>query len=134
MPTILDMCGVPIHERVQGQSLVPLVRGETDRVRDWAVSSHTMIQDDQCRSPATLYTSEWIYVNGGDEGPHKLYARQTDPDERNDLAESDPDALAEMHQRYLDMLRSIDCPDALVAGRQSPDRRPGAETVMPKFI
>jgi len=33
MPTILDLCGIPIPVEVQGKSMLPLIRGEIDRIR-----------------------------------------------------------------------------------------------------
>jgi len=40
MPTLLDLAGIDIPAGVHGHSLLPLVRGEQDRVRDWAYASH----------------------------------------------------------------------------------------------
>jgi arylsulfatase A-like enzyme len=33
-PTILDICGIPIPEKMQGKSMLPLIRGESDRLYD----------------------------------------------------------------------------------------------------
>ena len=40
MPTLLDLMGLEIPSGVHGHSLLPLVRGEQPRVRDWAYASH----------------------------------------------------------------------------------------------
>ncbi len=40
MPTLLDMMDFDIPSGVHGHSLLPLVRGEQQRVRDWAYASH----------------------------------------------------------------------------------------------
>jgi arylsulfatase A-like enzyme len=40
MPTLLDLVGIEIPSGVHGHSLLPLVRGEQERVRDWAYASH----------------------------------------------------------------------------------------------
>lgn len=40
MPTLLDMMGLDIPSGVHGHSLLPLIRGEQQRVRDWAYASH----------------------------------------------------------------------------------------------
>ncbi|MFQ6095558.1 MAG: sulfatase [Candidatus Bathyarchaeia archaeon] len=34
MPTILDICDIPIPEKVQGRSMLPLVRGELEKLHD----------------------------------------------------------------------------------------------------
>ena len=33
-PTILDLCGVPIPKEIQGKSMLPVIRGESDRLHD----------------------------------------------------------------------------------------------------
>jgi arylsulfatase A-like enzyme len=134
MPTIMELYGLPIPERVQGSSMGELMRGETDKLRDWAISSHTMIQDDECRSPATLYTDRWAYLFGGDEVEHRLYDRLSDPEELSDITSENPDALSEAHEMYNDVLRQIESPAERVDGRKSSDPRPGARGIMPKFI
>ena len=41
MPTLLDVCELPVPDRVDGSSLMPLIRGETDRLnREYLHSEH----------------------------------------------------------------------------------------------
>ena len=77
--TILDLAGVKAPSRVQGLSLLPVIRGERKRLRDFAVSSLTYVTDDKVRCPTCFRTRESLYVYGGDEWPSELYDLQADP-------------------------------------------------------
>jgi len=99
MPTVLDLLGVPptlqLHYKgpirltfpqdrtlrttevtLHGQSLMPLVRGEAERIRDFTVTAHHGAE-------WTLRTDEWTYMLPlrGDRQP-QLYNRAADPAEQ----------------------------------------------------
>ena len=99
MPTVLDLLDVPptlqLHYKgpirltfpqdrtlrtseitLHGQSLMPLVRGEADSIRDFTVTAHHGAE-------WTLRTDEWTYMLPlrGDRSP-QLYNRATDPAEQ----------------------------------------------------
>ena len=40
-PTILDLCGIPIPREMQGRSMLPVIRGEADRLHDWIFVEQT---------------------------------------------------------------------------------------------
>jgi len=40
-PTILDLCGIPIPTKMQGRSMLPVIRGESDRLHDWIFVEQT---------------------------------------------------------------------------------------------
>ena len=40
-PTILDLCGIPIPTKMQGKSMLPVIRGEADRLNDWIFVEQT---------------------------------------------------------------------------------------------
>jgi len=134
MPTILDFAGVPIPDRVQGKSLLPILRGEADHLRDWAISSLTCVQDEACRSPSTLITDEWSYLYGGDEAPHGLFHLPTDPNEEHDRFAAEEALARELHKQYLGVLREIGCPPERIEGRRSWDHRSEARRVEVKYI
>ena len=112
VPTILDVLGQPPMALVQGRSLGPLLRGETDRHRASVFSEY--LQDHK----AMVRTDRWKYVftTGAHDlalgyetgfGPpgitHRLYDMAEDPGEQHDLA-SDPHhsgVLALMQQEML---------------------------------
>lgn len=96
MPTILDVCGVSHPEELQGQSLVPLLRGKTKRGREYVFSEYLFGWEE-----AMIRTRRWklIYTKGnmnrtdGYETAYpksgkskRLYDVVKDPDEMTNLA------------------------------------------------
>ncbi len=99
MPTILDLCGisVPEHRTFHGESLVPLMRGETDE--HWR--SRTVVTDTQ-RTPhpikwrlSCVMQHTWRLVNRDE-----LYELSTDPGQTTNIADQHPDRVAELRQAY----------------------------------
>jgi arylsulfatase A-like enzyme len=87
MPTILEMLGIstPLtlpytgNERdLAGRSLLPLLNGETDSIRDFAVTAHYGKQ-------WGYRTDRWTYLYNLDGSRPELYDRQADPREQHDL-------------------------------------------------
>ncbi|MDP6507839.1 MAG: sulfatase [Chloroflexota bacterium] len=63
MPTFLELAGIPPTGTAHGASLLPLVRGEVDTLRDCVVSSHTIIGPVAGR-PSTIRTPDWTLILG----------------------------------------------------------------------
>jgi arylsulfatase A-like enzyme len=96
LPTLLECAGVPVPPRVQGRSLLPLLRGERAGARESALT--------EARGWKALRTERYRYVcrvaAGGPE--EHLWDLERDPGEYEDVA-ADPEhgaALAE-HRRLL---------------------------------
>ena len=89
MPTLLDLCGAPIPDAVQGRSLAPLVRGESDALADNVAFIETSSGQVGVRTPAHLYGvqlgEDMRTVN--DEGAC-LFDLEADPYERNNLVDT----------------------------------------------
>ena len=126
--TMLDLMGIPAPDRVQGQSLLPVLRGERRKLRDFAVSSLTYITDAQVRCPTSFRTRDHLYIYGGDEWPSELYDLHADPEEsKNLIGSAKGQQLArQLHAQYLDALKSIDCPQPSLDAREEfrPTPRP----------
>lgn len=118
-PTILELLGVPVPDRVQGHSLLPLLRGEKRTLRDAAVSSCTCITDAQVRCPACFRTRDHLYVYGGDEWPSELYDLAADPGEKHDLLGKNLPLARKLHGRYLAFLERIGCPQGTLDARRA---------------
>lgn len=82
-----------------GKSLLPLLRGEADKVREAAVTAHHGRQ-------WSLRTAEWSYLLpiDGSGGP-ELYDRREDPGEHDNLAAREPDRARAME---LELRRFVD--------------------------
>lgn len=81
-PTLCDLADIPIPSTVQAKSLAPLLRHQTDRVRDFATGVFTDTQRMIC-------DERWKFVLYPKVNHEQLFDLQTDPDERHDLS-ADP--------------------------------------------
>ncbi|MCX7012445.1 MAG: sulfatase [Candidatus Sumerlaeota bacterium] len=134
MPTILDLARVPIPRRVQGESLLPVLRGEKKRLRDFAVSGTNYVQDEEVRSPTCYRTKDWLYVYGGDEWRSELYDLKNDPDEKRNVLKQRLSVARDLHQRYLEFLESVDCPPKSLALRREFNPQPRPDTLERKLL
>ncbi len=93
LPTILDALGLETDLPLQGSSLMPVLRGERAAVRDFAVSGWHNRQ-------WSIRTEEWaFFLDVGAGLPHRLYHRQQDPAEREDLVAREPDVADRLELR-----------------------------------
>ncbi|MCS7237436.1 MAG: sulfatase [Thermoguttaceae bacterium] len=107
-PTILEMCGAPPLEKVHGQSVVPLFRGEKVPWRDaWYYEYNYEKQFPYTPNVRGIRTKKWKYIRypHGDGGPdrHKaeLYDLENDPQELVNLVDEPKcrDIVAELERR-----------------------------------
>ncbi|QDV62402.1 sulfatase-like hydrolase/transferase [Crateriforma conspicua] len=80
-PTLVELCGLEGPQILDGHSLVPLLKKPKDEFRD---SVLTMFDQDN----ASVRDRRWRYIRYQD-GSEELYDTQTDPNEWNNLADSD---------------------------------------------
>jgi arylsulfatase A-like enzyme len=168
MPTILEMtglvatesiggqakakalqCGVFVTEdwqfnpeQVHGKSLMPLMRGQTDRHREFVVSSNTLIHHTPIVAKSAIVTEEgWCLHYAGRydqisrggkfwllsllDPEHArlstepaLYYLPEDPQELHNVIDSNEALAQEIHQRYLTWLEALNTPEEHLAGRR----------------
>ncbi len=104
-PTLLQLAGVPIPPTMRTGSLVPVLRGEQDRIRDIAVSSWSL-RGWSVHRPSVARTDEWslVYWRGG--VPPELYHRPTDPHEEHNVYSTHRTEARDVHRRYLSFIRA----------------------------
>ena len=169
MPTVLEMAGLVATESVKGQartqalqcgmfvteewqfqpeslhgrSLMPLMRGEVERLRDIAVSSNTLVHHSPLLAKCAIVTEDgWCLhyagsyreqIRGAAMYTNKLvdpsqarislapalYHVQEDPGESRNLIEQNPKLAAEIHQRYVSWLEEVGTPAEHLAGRRT---------------
>jgi len=79
-PTICDMLGIAPSERLQGTSLMPVIRGKTDKVRDEIFTE--LIYHGSYNPMRAIRTDRWKYIRCYDpEAPGK----RSDPGPAKDL-------------------------------------------------
>jgi len=99
MPTLLDLCGVtvPAGRTFHGQSLVPLLRGETGgawRERILVTDSQRVPDPLKWKQSAAM-KNDWRLVNG-----RELYDIAADPAQQHDVAAEHPEHVAELRAGY----------------------------------
>ena len=154
-PTILDFCGIPIPKEMQGKSMLPLIRGELDKLHDQIFVEQTYhAAYDPLRG---VRTERFKYIKSFEERPfwfppnvdgglskevarrlsyfskprpsEMLFDLHTDPWERKNLA-ADPsyaDVLERMRSILKYWMRETD--DPLLKGHVPPP--PGARVTPP---
>jgi arylsulfatase A-like enzyme len=149
-PTLCELAGVEEPKRLQGTSLMPLIRGEVDRVHEEIFAETTYHAAYQPHR--AVRTERWKYIRRFDDYPHpvlancddsaskelliergwgdhvvpveQLYDLYFDPNETDNLAE-DPQRgaiVGDLRERLESWMRATD--DPLLAGPVEPP--PGA--------
>ncbi len=78
MPTLLEMADIPIPSTVEGRSMLPLMRGQTDSWRDYLHIEHAPVH--HC-----LTDGKEKYIWFVDDGREQLFDLTADPNECRDL-------------------------------------------------
>ncbi|MHC4996480.1 MAG: sulfatase [Planctomycetota bacterium] len=65
-PTLVDYCGLPRPGHLEGESLGPLIRGEVESVKDFAMSQVTGLQAAKHMRAYSLRTARYRYVEWRD--------------------------------------------------------------------
>jgi len=103
-PTLVSLAGVERPARMTAADLTPVLRGETESVRDLAVSSWSL-RDWSVHRPSVIRTDEWALVYWRLGVRPELYHLSTDPGEERDVFAENLPVARELHRRYLEFLR-----------------------------
>lgn len=101
-PTLVELCGLPAKEGLEGHSLVPQLR-DADKPREWPA-----ITTDGPGNHA-VRTERWRYIRYGD-GSEELYDMLVDPHEWTNLAASPQ--YAKLKQRLAAAMPTTNAPPA----------------------
>jgi len=86
LPTVLDAIGMGNNlDALPGKTLMPLIRGEVDTVRDAVLCGYHAAPDRVVRD------KEWSYIRRPDGQPDELYNLREDPQETNNLIDEVPE-------------------------------------------
>lgn len=139
--TILDLAGAPPRQEVEGRSLLPLLRGEAEQVRDLAISSPT-IRTPQTTVPhpaarSSITDGDWLLIYGSqadatesqeqtravdsilrgvavleeDELSPQLYDLRSDPACLRNVLSERRDVAERLHSRYVEFLAERGVPE-----------------------
>ena len=124
-PTLLDACGLPVPETMQGRSILPLLRGET---ADWP--DDLFVQISEAQVGRAVRTHRWKYgvdapdkQGGRDPGSERyveqyLYDLWSDPYELRNLIE------LESHRKVAEVMRDRLIRRMVEAGESAPEIEP----------
>lgn len=89
-PTIQDCLNVRQHPKLHGKSLLPMMSGEVDSIRDYAYCGHFKRNWMVCNH-------EWKFVLNFDKGKeNELYNLKDDPEEHNNLIDVNTEKVTEL--------------------------------------
>jgi len=109
MPTLLDFAGLQGPPDMHGQSLLPLVRGQAESLRDYGYAAWH-------GSSWSIRNLEWSYIQWlrapeRDADKPELYNRRSDPQEQHNVIADHPDVARELQRRLMELttrLRQLD--------------------------
>ena len=115
MPTLLDVAGLDGPENLQGKSLVPVMRGESDAVRNIALTGGSPVNvggNGLYVGPKRLGVTDgqWTYMPNPSQQTEELYDLGNDPGQKENIIESERARAASMHQALVDMLDGLGSP------------------------
>ncbi len=100
-PTLIELCGLPANERLEGQSLVPLLKDPKVAWERPSLTTHG-------RNNHSLRSDRFRYIRYAD-GSEELYDHQADPMEWNNLA-GDAE-YADVKKRFAEWLPPRNVPE-----------------------
>ncbi len=109
-PTLLELAGLPARpeQHVDGQSLVPLLKGE-GKLPDRALYWHYPHYGNQGGEPsAMVMVDDWKLIRYFEDGREELYHLADDMAEQHDVAAANPARVKALGQRLNAWLRETD--------------------------
>jgi arylsulfatase A-like enzyme len=114
VPTILEVVGVRVATHFDGRSLLPLIRGEVEKLRSEIYAEETYFQKKKA-----IRTSKYKYIFAESEkdaicracnrihgGIEELYDLDADPGENINIIKERPDIARQLRNRYFDWIKS----------------------------
>ncbi len=121
MPTILDIAGTPVPDSVTGRSLLPVMRGEAQTVREYLHGEHAG-QYAYDLGQHYLTDGHRKYIWYSQTGREQLFDLDEDPAELHNLAPAGGAELGRWRARLVEVLR--DRPEGFVRGGELVTGRP----------
>ena len=129
MPTLLELAGAEVPKKMDGRSLVPVLRGADPAVRAWLHFEHAPIYSEE-QSFHALTDGRSKYIWRPTNGREQLFNLVDDPREEHDLAAQSAHRATLEHWREILVQRLAGRPEGfsdgsrLIAGRPYPRLQP----------
>ena len=143
MPTILELADVKDPGTMHGRSLMPLLAGEKETFREFAVSSWSIIHGPKAWRPSTITTEEWALIFSGqltqsedhpatrvvdsvsrieqflgEKMEAELYHLPSDPQQNKNVFVKNRDVAERLHADYVKFLESVNTPEEYLKDRR----------------
>ena len=119
MPTILDMLNIPVVDNLEGTSIIPLIDGRTEKIREFIFAESA---EDHFKGNRRIYirgmkgkwrtmiVDHWkiIYIPHPEKDIFELYDLKSDPQETNNLIDTENEIASQMKKKILDFLKQQD--------------------------
>jgi arylsulfatase A-like enzyme len=105
-PTILEMAGIPFDQEIDGESIVPMLKKQPVRDPERPIFWHYPNTYDQ-PPYSVVRKGDWKLIYHHVTQKRELFNLHEDIGEKNDLAKTYPDRVAEMSKVLGDYLRSV---------------------------
>ncbi len=116
--TLLDLCGLPENDRLEGQSLTPLLKNPKKK---WPRPALTTFGQNN----HGLRSEHWRYIQYAD-GSEELYDHKNDPNEWHNLADKPEYAgILEDHRKWLPKVNLPECKGTKGSGWQASEYAQG---------
>lgn len=100
-PTLCDLAGMPKRDCFDGESLLPLVRGEKNSSRNWAYAMYCGVNSNT--NSYMLRQGDYKYISHLDM-PSQLFNVRNDPGELEDLIHAEPDIALAMDNKLSEIV------------------------------
>ena len=123
--TVLDLCGIAPHPRLQGKSFRDVLEGRSNHCRPFTVSAfgfpaRTFIFT-RGIGTAVLNDARYTYLYGGTDEKSELYDLKTDPRQKKNLIRVEKKRAQAMHRRFVRWLEELNCPEEHLGPRRDPN-------------
>jgi arylsulfatase len=122
LPTLLESCGIEVPEGVDGKSLVPILRGDSEEVRSYLHAEHATAYSEE-QAFHFITDERWKYIWRPGTGEEQLFDLSIDPGELTNLAgiKKHQNVQESFREKMIDTLKSR--PEGFVrAGELVPNR------------
>ena len=130
MPTVMEAMGQKVPSRVDGKSLLPMIKNTAKPGRDYVISAHPFINAGETLwsvdgyprltekdSTATVTTKEWTLLYNSEPGQSELYNLKTDPHQLKNVIKKYPAKARELHQLLVKYMKETKLADHLLKPR-----------------
>jgi arylsulfatase A-like enzyme len=107
LPTTLDWLDAEIDDSIEGASFLGVLSGDTDRVRDVAVTSFELMPHrDSTNAISTVTNGRWQLHFSTRGGETELYDLESDPGEEVNVFADRRDIAKELHRQFYQTIQS----------------------------